>query len=320
MATINTVRGAVDTAQLGFTLMHEHVVLQTSGLKENWPEAFDRSRVIGRATEHLRAAKAAGVDTIVDLTTMDNGRDTPLVAEIAAQVDINIVVCTGLWRLVPRTFGNWTPDAVAKLFVRDITQGMQGTNIKASIIKNASDNATVDGPLDLAFRAAARAHRETGVPLSTHTDCGNQSGLDQLRLYAEEGVDLTRVIIGHSGDTEDLDYLKKILDQGAYLGMDRFGLDQFGSLKLLSTERRVAVIAELCRQGYAGRMVLSHDSSGWPDGRDPVVQEQTWPNWRFTHIPREVAPMLLAAGVSQRQLDQMTRDTPRAIFERQGGY
>jgi phosphotriesterase-related protein len=320
MATVNTVLGSIDTAQLGFTLMHEHVVLQSCGVKENWPEAFERERAVKRATEHLRGAKTAGVNTIVDLTTMDNGRDVPLVAEIVKQVDVNVIVCTGLWRQVPRAFGNRTPDDVAKLFVRDITEGIQGTDIKAGIIKNASDDTTVIGPLELAFRAAARAHRETGVPLSTHTDTGNQSGLDQLRIYAEEGVDLTRVIIGHSGDTEDLDYLKKILDRGAYLGMDRFGLDHFGPMQLLSTERRVKVVADLCRQGYADRLVLSHDASGWPDGRDPDWQAQTWPNWRYTHIPCDVLPMLLEAGVSQQQIDQMTRETPRAIFERQDGY
>ncbi len=299
MVTVNTVRGAIDSTQLGFTLMHEHVVLQSPGVKENWPEAFPRERVTKRALEHLRAAKAAGVDTIVDLTTMDNGRDVPLVAEIAKQVDINLIVCTGLWRLVPRSFGNRTPDDVAKLFVRDITEGIQGTDIKAAIIKNASDDPTLSGPLELAFRAAARAHRETGVPLSTHTDSANQAGLDQLRVYAEEGVDLTRVTIGHSGDTEDYDYLEKILDRGAYLGMDRFGLDHFGAMQLLNTERRVKVVAELCRRGYADRMVLSHDASGWPDGRDPDRQAQTWPNWRFTHIPCDVVPLLLEAGVSQ---------------------
>jgi phosphotriesterase-related protein len=320
MTTVNTVRGPIDTAQLGFTLMHEHVVLQSTGVKENWPEAFERERAVARSIEQLRAAKAAGVDTIVDLTPMDNGRDVPLVAEIVRQVEINVIACTGLWRLIPRSFGNRTPDYVADLFVRDITEGIQGTPVKAAIIKNASDDETVSGPLELAFRAAARAHRRTGVPLSTHTDTSNRSGLDQLRIYAEEGVNLTRVIIGHSGDTEDLDYLQKILDRGAYLGMDRFGLDHFGPLQLLSTERRVKVVADLCSMGYADRMVLSHDACGWPDGRDPDWQAQTWPNWRYTHIPCDVLPMLLEAGVSQRQIDQLTRESPRAIFERRGGY
>jgi phosphotriesterase-related protein len=320
VAQVNTVLGSIDTAQLGFTLMHEHIVLQSTGLKENWPEAFDRERAITFSVERLKEAKAAGVDTIVDLTTMDNGRDTPLVEEIVKQVGIQVIVATGLWRLIPRYFSDKSPDVAAKLFVRDITEGMQGTSIKAAIIKNASDDRTVAGPQDLAFRAAARAHRQTGVPISTHTDTGNQSGLDQQRIYAEEGVDLTRVIIGHSGDTEDLDYLKKLLDRGSYLGMDRFGLDHFGPLKLLDTPRRVRVIAELCKQGYADRLVLSHDASGYPDGRDPDWQAQNWPDWRFTHVPNEVVPALLEAGVSQTQVDQMTHHTPRAIFERQGAY
>lgn len=320
MATVNTTRGPLDTSNLGFTLMHEHVILGSPGVRENWPEAFDKERAMRRAVEQLNAAKAAGVDTIVDLTTADNGRDVPMVAEVANQTDVNVIVCTGLWRLIPRTFGAFTVDQVAKLMIRDIEVGIQGTDIKAAIIKNASDDAKITGPQDMAHRAAARAHRATGVPLSTHTDCGTQSGLDQLRVYKEEGVDLSRVIIGHSGDTEDMDYLKKILDTGAYIGMDRFGLDHFGPMQLLNTPQRVAMIARLCKEGYADRMVLSHDASGFPDGRDVDVQSQTWPNWRYTHIPQDVLPLLLEAGVSQEQIDTMTKTTPKAIFDRQGGY
>lgn len=320
MALVNTVRGPIDTSQLGFTLMHEHIVLQSTGLKENWPEAFDRDRAVRLSVQRLQEARSAGVDTIVDLTTMDNGRDIPLIAEIVQQVEIQVIVATGLWRLIPRFFSDKSPDVAASLFVRDITEGMQGTTIKASIIKNASDDRTVAGPQDLAFRAAARAHRQTGAPISTHTDTANQSGLDQQRVYAEEGVDLTRVIIGHSGDTEDLDYLKRLLDRGSYLGMDRFGLDKFGPMKLLETPARVRIVAELCKQGYADRLVLSHDACGFPDGRDPDWQAQTWPDWRYTHVPNEVVPALREAGVSQAQIDKMTRDNPRAIFERQGAY
>jgi phosphotriesterase-related protein len=320
VAQVNTVLGPIDTSQLGFTLMHEHIVLQSTGLKQNWPEAFDRDRAIKLSIERLNEAKAAGVDTIVDLTTMDNGRDIPLVAEIVQQVGIQVIVATGLWRLIPRYFSDKSPDVAAQLFVRDITEGMQGTSIKASIIKNACDDKTVAGPQELAHRAAARAHRQTGVPISTHTDSANQTGLDQQRIYAEEGVDLSRVIVGHSGDTEDLDYLKKMLDRGSYLGMDRFGLDHFGPLKLLDTPARVRVVAELCKHGYAGQLVLSHDACGYPDGRDPEFQAKTWPNWRYTHVPNEVIPALREAGVPEDQITKMTRDNPRAIFERQGAY
>ena len=277
---IDTMLGPIETSQLGFTLMHEHIVLQTVGLRENWPETFDREMVVRRGVEKLTEAKASGVDTLVDLTTMDNGRDVPLVAEIVRQVGIQVIVCTGFWRNVPRYFDMRSPDVMADLFVRDITVGVQGTGIRAAIIKLASDDRVVGGSLELAFRAGARAHRRTGVPISTHTDTSNQSGLDQQRILAEEGVDLSRVVIGHSGDTEDFDYLERLLERGSFIGMDRFGLDHIWGQPLLTTDRRVKVVAEMCRRGYADRMVLSHDTNCYADHRDPAWQEQTWPNWR----------------------------------------
>jgi phosphotriesterase-related protein len=320
MPTVSTARGPVSTDQLGFVLMHEHIVLQSPGVRDNWPETMNRDAVIQRSVAKLNEAKAAGVETLVDLTTMDNGRDVPLVAEIAAQTDLHVIVATGMWRLVPRYFTDKSADQLAALFVRDINEGVQGTGVRAAIIKNASDDRVISGLQDLAFRASARAHRQTGVPLSTHTNVFEQSGLDQQRIYTDEGVDLSRVIIGHSGDTNDLDYLERLLDNGSYLGMDRFGLDQFGAQKFLDTAGRVRVIARLCEQGYADRLVLSHDACCVPDGRGIEFQEQTWPNWRYTHIPREVIPSLREAGVSEVHIRLMTRDTPRRIFERQGPY
>jgi phosphotriesterase-related protein len=320
MPQVSTVRGPVASEHLGFVLMHEHIVLQSPGVRDNWPETLDRQAAIQRSVQKLNEAKAAGVDTIVDLTTMDNGRDVPLIAEIGAQTEMQIIVATGMWRLVPRYFTDKTPDDLAKLFVRDINEGVQGTSVKAGIIKNASDERAVAGLQDLAFRACARAHRQTGVPLSTHTNIFEQSGLDQQRVYADEGVDLTRVIIGHSGDAADMDYLRRLLDRGSYLGMDRFGLDQFGTQKFLDTPGRVRLVADLCKAGYTDRLVLSHDASSWPDGRGITFQEQTWPNWRYTHVPCDVVPALREAGVSDAQIEQMTRGNPRAIFERQGAY
>lgn len=317
---VNTVLGPVDAAELGFTLMHEHLVTQSIGLRETWPDVFEPGPVVRRAVEKLREARASGIDTIVDLTTVDLGRDVPLVREIAQQVDLRIVVATGVHLHVPRYFHMRPPEAAARLFVRDIVEGAQGTDVKAGIIKIACNEPAIAGPVETIFRAAARAHRETGVPISTHTDSPRRSGLDQQRILAEEGVDLTRVVIGHSGDTEDLEYLERLLDRGSYLGMDRFGLDHFAGQPLLTTDRRVGVIAELCRRGHADRLVLSHDASAWSDARPPEYQERTWPNWHWTHIPRDVLPALLAAGVPQAQIDRMARENPRAIFEDREPY
>ena len=141
------------------------------------------------------------------------------------------------------------------MFVRDITEGIADTGIKAAILKCATDEPGVTPGVERVLRAVAQAHRQTGVPISTHTHAATRRGLEQQRIFAEEGVDLSRVVIGHSGDTTDLDYLEELIANGSYIGMDRFGLDTF-----LTTEERVDTVATMCERGHADKMVLSHDA------------------------------------------------------------
>jgi phosphotriesterase-related protein len=164
-------------------------------------------------------------------------------------------------------------------------------------------------------RACARAHRATGLPITTHTYAAGEMGTRQQDILAEEGVDLSRVIIGHSGDSRDAEYLLRLIGHGSYIGMDRFGLDIF-----LSTADRVATIAMLCRLGCADRMVLSHDANCYMDWYERWMIEQAAPNWHYNFIPDTVIPALRAAGVTDEQVRQMTIDNPRRIFEQTEPY
>ncbi len=314
MATIPTVKGPMDTSGLGFTLMHEHVFNRTPGVFEAWPHLWDPKDEIERAVKIFRELKANGVDTIVDLTPVDLGRDVQMVSEVGRQVDLNIVMCTGVWRYPPRYFERRNPDFIADLFVMDIEKGIAGTDVRAAIIKLATE-PTVDETNEIMLRSGARAHRRTGVPISTHTDVKTRSGLAQQDIFESEGVDLSRVVIGHSGDSDDIEYLTAIVNRGSYIGMDRFGLEFF-----LSTEKRVETVAKLCGMGLADRMVLSHDTNCFMDTIPRQVMEQRMPNWHFLHITKDILPALRAKGVTEEQIRTMTVDNPRRIFERQGAY
>jgi phosphotriesterase-related protein len=164
-------------------------------------------------------------------------------------------------------------------------------------------------------RACARAHRATGVPITTHTFAAGEMGTRQQDILAEEGVDLSRVIIGHSGDSKDTEYLLRLLGQGSYLGMDRFGMDAF-----LRTPDRVATIALLCRMGHADRMLLSHDANSYMDWYERWMMEQAAPDWHYNFIPDTVIPALRQAGVTDEQIRQMTIDNPRRVFEQSEPY
>jgi len=310
MTTVETARGPVETAQLGPTLMHEHVVTRSPGVQENWPHLWDRNSILDIAERKLSELHRRGIRSLVDLTTVDLGRDIDLIAAVARRSPVHIIVATGVWWMPQRYFGAHGVDAVAELFVRDITQGIANSGVKAAIIKCATDTAGVTPVIDNVLRASARAQKATGVPISTHTWAAGRTGEMQQAIFAQEGVDLSRVIIGHSGDSEDLGYLRGMMERGSTIGMDRFGLENF-----LPTAKRVEVVARLCAEGYAGQMVLSHDANCWNDMLSEEGKRKTRPLWHYNHISDDILPALRKAGVSEDQIDQMLVRNPRAIFE-----
>ena len=312
---VETMTGPIRTADLGFVLMHEHIIVRSEGLAQNFPHIWEPQPAIDRALELLTALKAKGVDTLVDLTVYGLGRDIPLLLPIVQKSGMQVIVATGLYTFndLPTYFRNRTPDEIADLFIRDIEEGIQGTKVKPAIFKCATDAPGVTPGVEKVLRAVARAHLRTGLPISTHTHAASRRGLEQQDIFAAEGVDLGRVIIGHSGDSDDLDYLTQLLERGSYIGMDRFGLDSF-----LPEEKRIDTIARLCRMGWAERLVLSHDTMAYFDVYELKDMGLDRPNWNYFQLVTHIIPKLLKAGVTAEQIDLMTRETPRRIFENKG--
>jgi phosphotriesterase-related protein len=323
VASLNTARGEIDTANLGVTLMHEHVFVLSPEIHHNYPDVWgDEAERQADAVSRLNELKSRGVDTIVDLTVIGLGRYIPRIAQIAAATDINIVVATGVYTYndVPMYFhfsGPETPlgEPMVDMFVGDIERGIAGTGIKAAILKCATDEPGVTPGVERVLRAVAQAHRRTGVPISTHTHAATRRGLEQQRIFAEEGVDLSRVVIGHSGDTTDLGYLEELISAGSYIGMDRFGVDVY-----LPFEDRVNTVAQMCQRGHADKMVLSHDASCYMDWLPEQMVPAMMPNWHYLHIHNDVIPALKDRGVTDEQLTTMLVDNPRTILGNQGAY
>jgi phosphotriesterase-related protein len=234
------------------------------------------------------------------------------------------VVATGVYTYndVPMYFHFTGPggalgdgEPMVDMFVSDIEHGIADTGVKAAILKCATDEPGVTPGVERVLRAVAKAHRRTGVPISTHTHAATRRGLEQQRIFTDEGVDLTRVVIGHSGDTTDLDYLDELIGNGSYIGMDRFGADVF-----LPFEDRVNTVARMCERGHADKMVLSHDASCFIDWLPEEVVPVVLPNWHYLHIHNDVIPALKDRGVTDEQLTTMLVGNPRKIFESQGAY
>jgi len=319
VATVETARGPVEIAALGRTLMHEHVFIVHAEVNQNYDTGFDEEAEVVKAVERMNELKAEGIDTIVDLTVLGLGRFIPRIARVASQTGLNIVVATGVYTFddVPHHHLFADADSMAELFCRDIDEGVMGTDgLKAGILKCATDVKGVTPGVEKVLRAVARAHRRTGIPISTHTDADTHRGLEQQEIFRQEGVDLSRVVIGHSGDTMDFDYLEQLLAAGSYLGMDRFGLNW-----PIRFEQRIEVVAEMCRRGHVDRLVLSHDTSCYIDQMSPVLVEKlTARGWRYTHISRDVIPALLEKGVTAEQIETMLVTNPARILARTTGY
>lgn len=310
MSKVETVLGPISVDEIGFCLMHEHIVVSNWSMRQNFAEWFDANTEIPKAIEELKQAKALGVNTIVDLTPINLGRDIDIIRRVSEESEVNVIAATGFyWNEEPWMSG-WSAEQLAEYMIGDIEVGIHGTGAKAGIIKCATDHPGVTPVNRKLLEAAAVTHKHTGIPISTHTSVANRSGLAQQDVFDAVGVDLSRVVIGHCGDSDDLDYLEGILDRGSYIGMDRFGLDSY-----LPTDKRVQTIVKLCERGHASKMVVSHDACSHIDFfADQGLMEQFAPNWNYRHISQDVLPALLEAGVSQEQIDTMMVGNPATIF------
>jgi len=322
MASVQTVRGPVELGNLGQTLMHEHVfVLSTEHVQNYGSGWWDEEARVAEAIAKLNSLYAKGIHTIVDPTVWGLGRYIPRIQRIAAQTPVNIIVATGLYvyEELPQQYAYRGPGLLIDIpepmvtdFVTDITEGIADTGVKAAFLKCAMETAELTPGVERIARAVARAHLETGAPITVHTSGPHQSGRTAVRIFREEGVDLAKVAIGHAGDSNDLDYLTELADQGVLLGMDRFGLDLFNP----GTERVKTIIA-LANRGYAASMVLAHDANCFIDyfgAAHDAARAAAAPNWHYEHISDDVLPALLEGGVTQAQIDTMMIENPVRYF------
>lgn len=320
---VPTVTGVMPVTALDRTLMHEHVFVFDDELERNWVRRWDREQQVELAARKLDRAYEHGIRTIVDLTVIGLGRNIDLLREVAERTQVQLVVASGLYAFneLPRYVTqrgpgslNGGPDVLGDLLKRDIVEGIAGSDVRAAALKVATDEPGVTPGVERLLHTTAQVHRDTGVPIMTHANAELRQGLAQLDIFESEGVDPARVVVGHCGDSNDLDYHLAILERGAYVGLDRFGL-----VHLLPDEDRIAVVVELCRRGYADRLVLSHDTSSYSHSFEPDLRERLG-DWDYSHISRVVLPGLESAGVSSEQIDQMLVANPRAILGHSGPY
>lgn len=311
MATINSVLGPIDTANLGFTLMHEHIIVAPAGVFGDYPELLG-TNLMGRVVDGLKKAKEGGIDTIIDATTLDLGRNINLLAEASAESGVNIIACSGWWLDIPRYFVGVSIDQLTQVFTRECEQGISGTNIKAGILKAASDIAGVTPESEIILRAVARASLNTGVPIMLHSYSPGRVGERQLAVLKEEGIDLKRIKIDHSNDTTDVEYLIWLLEQGCYIGMDRYPGHN------VSPIARTKTLKTLINSGFSTRLLLSHDQTILyvMTTNNHLMEERLRLNPHgYLYIKKVVFPQLQEMGVPEAIINTLCVDGPRNFFE-----
>jgi phosphotriesterase-related protein len=312
MATVESVTGPIDLEDLGTTLIHEHFRTTDEAGRFQFPHLYDEQAEWDAAIADANAVKGHGVKTVVEPSAMFLQRDAAFSKRVADESGLQVILATGIYTYdyLPQFLQNRDEDAVAAIFVYEIENGIQGTGIKPAFIKCAADEPGVTANVEKVHRAAARASAQTGRPIMAHSHPSSGTGLEQMRIFTEEGVDPAKVQIAHTGDTDDLDYIEKLLDTGCWIGMDRYGLDLF-----LATEPRNKTVLTLLERGYADRMFLSQDYCSSIDWFPPEVQEHLKanevPKWSMTYLFEEVIPELKERGMTDEQLTTMLEENPK---------
>ena len=319
MQTIPTFTGEVAAEDLGCTLIHEHIFVGDPELDRNFPHPeWDAAAAVETAVSGLTRLSELGVRTVVDLTVLGLGRDIELVRRVAERSPVHLIASTGYYasNVLPPYFQTHGPgrlidgpDPLTSMFLSDIRDGIAGTRVRAGMLKVASDIAGITPDVERVFRAAAAAHLETNVPITTHSHSPSRGGFAQQQLLAAAGVPLDRVVIGHAGDSTDFDYLRALADNGSWLGFDRFGMSHMGN-----DEDRLRMLLRLIEAGYADRIVLSHDAAFFSRVTPPSWRSVATPEWRMDRISAHVLPALRLAGVSQEQVDQLMVRNPRSVL------
>jgi phosphotriesterase-related protein len=315
MDTVETVLGPVGLAELGPTLMHEHVFVLDQEALQNYGHAWgasywDEEVRVADAVAKLQRLRDSGIRTIVDPTAPGLGRYIPRIQRVNAEVDLNIIVASGVYAFLelPSFLAYRSDDALIELFVREIREGIDDTGVKAAFLKCAVEEHGVIADVPRILSVVAATAIETGVPVMVHTNAPAKTGLLALDALMNAGVDPRRIVIAHMGDSNDLDYIRAIADTGASIGCDRFNIEHFNP-----DANRIETLTAILAEGYADRVHLGHDAACFFDFmfENPYFADE---HADYQHISTKILPALLEAGVTQAQIDQMLVENPQRFF------
>lgn len=303
--------GTVEVSALGKTLIHEHVLVGMPGWNMDLKAPkFIRSEAMARAVDRIQELHGYGCNSMIDPCPMDIGRDAEFIAEVAQRSGINIVCATGVYNEfegMPYTFRTMPAEDILELYVREITEGIGDTGIKAGVIKIATHGEPTAYECKM-ISVATQASLLTGAPIISHTQLASH-GHDQIDIVESCHGHANCMVVGHSGDRDDHGYQASLARRGAFVGLDRFGLDF-----LLPDDARMKNLMQLVAAGLREHVVISQDYPVCLLGRFGVNLEQIAPNWGITHIFKSIIPRLKEMGLTDEDVETILVANPRQLF------
>jgi phosphotriesterase-related protein len=308
MKKINTLTGEIEVEELGFVRMHEHLLTDPPDLRAKKDPDYVLDSP-AKAVEELRRLEKTEVNTFVDGTTIDYGRNIDQMAKIAERTDINILATSGFNRGIffEDWVHNYSVDELTELLIREATEGIEGTEMKAGILKAGSDYNNITKSEEKTFVAAAQAQLVTGAPVQTHTEMGTM-GLEQLDIFEREGVDLSRVVLIHMDRNLDYGYHRRALERGANIMYDGPS-----KIKYYADQKRIDMLKKLVDDGFINQLFISNDM-----GRKSYLKSYGGgPGWEY--IQNKFIPRLKREGFTQEQIDTIFIDNPKRFLPFRSG-
>ncbi len=299
---IQTVRGRIKPSQLGLTLIHEHILVDFIGADKVSKDRYDPDEVFEVMFPYLKEIKDLGVTGFAECTPMFIGRDPELMARFAQGLDMHILTNTGMYKepYLPKYAFEKTEDELAQMWINEIEQGIEGTQIKAGFIKIAVNPGNLIPIQQKIVRAAARTSKATGATIACHTGHG-VAVLETIDILKSEGLSLEKFIFVHAGSEPNIDYHIKVAQQGAWVEYDGISAGE--------ANRYIQLIKSMLDKGYDDRLLLSQDA-GWYN-----VGDLRGGNIRsFAYIIRDFIPLMEKSGIDKKTIDKLFIENPaRAI-------
>jgi phosphotriesterase-related protein len=304
---LHTVNGPAGPESLGLILPHEHLFTDLRGPHVPGYAQGDPGAVLKVVGPFLAEAAAAGVTALVECSTIGVGRNLPVLQALAEATPVQIIPPTGVYReaYIPESLRGRTENKLADLWTKELTQGMDGTPVRAGFIKLAMSD---DGPTMLEVRnlkAAAQASRNTGAVIASHT-IGGRIAKQEMDILEEAGLDLRRFIWVHAQTEPDIAVLREAAGRGAYVELDAIGAPYQSQTAML--EAALALI----EAGFAGQLLLSHDAGWYNPARADGLPEEGYRG--YTALTREFLPALRNRGITDAQLQMITTQNPVHAF------